>query len=336
MKKTIYVLLFVVVLCVIFKSVIFKPSINGTILDGATRTPIENITVVRETRIAYPSIHGTSGQRVRVKTTESTRDGSFYFPSYFIFKYPWATLREDVLANPHNTNGNWIYDENDNQIEINQNTNYEAKLMDSSQILLEKVSNIPINSFSDCISNGGKDLTPNYNAPKKCVLDNEIYEEDCVDNDKYFIIENNSIDSVGADHLVKYKNNRDDNFDCKYVVAKGDFEIKNEWAEYTLGLENNLLILDSGTGTDPRGLIIYNLDLRKKVYEDLYSEPVDIKNNTISYWTEATEKATKANCPKLEEYEGYGGSAAIETHVSLDLSTFLKKDLGEHRCSYQQ
>lgn len=140
MKKTIYVLLFVVLLFVIFKSVIFKPSVNGIILDSATRGPIENITVVRETRVVYPSIHGTSGQRVRVRITESARDGSFYFPSYFILKYPWTNLRENVSANPRNTIGDWIYDENDNKIEINQNTNYGTKLMDSPQILLEKDS----------------------------------------------------------------------------------------------------------------------------------------------------------------------------------------------------
>ena len=52
---------------------------------------------------------------------------------------------------------------------------------------------------------------------------------------------------------------------CEYVAKPDDLEIRNEWAEYFLGLQGDLLILDSGTGPDPRGLIIWDLKKQKKV-----------------------------------------------------------------------
>lgn len=198
------------------------------------------------------------------------------------------------------------------------------------------VSNLKSSSFEWCMANGGDNRTPNYNAPKICVLNNRVYEENCVGNTKYFVIESDLTDSVGSSHLVKYKGNENQNYECKYVVNNGDLEIKNEWAEYILALENNFLILDSGTGPSPRGLIVYDLITRKKVYTDLYSKPVNIQNGTIDYWAESTEKATKENCQKFQEYEKDGLGSAIDVHISIDLKTLVKKELGEKRCDARQ
>ena len=198
------------------------------------------------------------------------------------------------------------------------------------------VDSLKPDAFEWCMANGGDNRTPNYNAPKVCVLNNKVYEESCVSNTKYFVIESNLTDSVGANHLVKFKTDANQNFVCEYKVEKGDFEIKNEWAEYTLALDNNFLILDSGTGPDPRGLIIYDLNLRKKVYEDSYSQPINIQNNTIDYWTGTTKPVTEQNCPDFKKWEEGGLGSAIDTHVSLNLLTLVKKELGEYRCSPRQ
>lgn len=187
--------------------------------------------------------------------------------------------------------------------------------------------------FEWCMSNGGENRTPNYNAPKVCILNSKVYEESCVGNDKYFVIESKLTDSVGANHLTKYKTDGNQNFDCKYVVEKGDFEIRNERAEYTLALENNFLILDSGTGPTPRGFIAYDLNLRKKVYEDSYSQPINIQNNLVDYWTVTTKPVTEQNCPEFKKWEERGLGSVIDARVSLNLSTLIKKELGEYRCS---
>jgi len=155
----------------------------------------------------------------------------------------------------------------------------------------------------------------------------------CVDNSSYFVVSKSLKDSVGSDILVKYKTSTSQNFACSYIVKLGDFEIKNQKAEYFYGITNNFLITDSGTGPNERGLIVYDLNLKKKVFEDTYTEPLSIQNNSLTYWTSANTKATSQNCPKLAEYTSQGLVGVIERHVTLDLSNLTKKDLGESRCS---
>lgn len=202
----------------------------------------------------------------------------------------------------------------------------------SSQI----TENIRHNDFTGCINNGGKNITPDFNAPKKCTLDNTIYESDCVSNDKYFVVENDLVDNVGSNILVKYKSTKDQKYSCEYLPGDSDFQIKNEFAEYVLALENNFLILDSGTGPPPRGLIIYDLINRKKVFTDSYSNPIAVNNGTVTYWRPVNTKPDEINCPDLTEYTSRGLRAVIEAHVVLTLSTLNKTELGEYRCSATQ
>ena len=192
------------------------------------------------------------------------------------------------------------------------------------------------NDFTGCINNGGKDITPDFNAPQKCILDNKIYESACVSNDKYFVVEEGLTDSVGSDILVKYKSTKDQKYSCEYLSSNSDFQIKNEWAEYVFALENNFLILDSGTGPPPRGLIIYDLTTRRKVFTDSYSEPTVVSSSSITYWSPVDTKPNETNCPKIAEYTSEGLGAEIEAHVVLTLSTLSKTELGEYRCSATQ
>ena len=144
----------------------------------------------------------------------------------------------------------------------------------------------------------------------------------CNDNINYFVVSRDMKDSVGTDILVKYKTDKDQHFNCNYVVEKNDFEIKN-----------NFLITDNGTGPDPRVLVIYNLNSRKEVFTDEYfSQDLIIQDNAITYWSPTSQKATSNNCPKLDEYLSDGLGTEIDSYIALDLATLLKKELGEYRC----
>jgi len=168
----------------------------------------------------------------------------------------------------------------------------------------------------------------------------------CIYNSKYFVIDRADPLSAGDDILIKYKTEKNQNISCEYVVSKTDFEIKNSCndgpvcyrAQYSSNLKNNLLIVDQGTGTENRGIIIYDLIKKSEVFKDTYSsgDLLYPDNNTISYWINTKETANKENCPKIDEYEKQGGGAKLETKVSLDLSNFTKTNLGESRCSYSQ
>ncbi len=156
----------------------------------------------------------------------------------------------------------------------------------------------------------------------------------CHESPSYLVVEGPT-GEVGTNFLVKYKSKTGLPIKCEYAVRDGDFEIKNEWAEYFLALQNNLLILDSGTGPDPRGLVIWNLENRKKVYSGTYSEPYEVKPGYLEFWTE-TAKATEDNCPEKKEWEAGGLGAGIDTRVTLSLADFSVTRSSQTRCSSRQ
>lgn len=154
----------------------------------------------------------------------------------------------------------------------------------------------------------------------------------CRENSKYLVITKDSKSGV-SDFLVKNKTNSNQNIPCSYEVGKADFEIIDQSATYFLALTNNFLVLDLGTGPVPRTLIAYNLNSRKKVFTDNYSSLTSAPGDILRYWRKSAKEATASNCPKFDEYSGKGLGVIIEAYSSLDLSTLVKKELGEYRCS---
>lgn len=152
----------------------------------------------------------------------------------------------------------------------------------------------------------------------------------CHESPRYLIIEG-STGEVGTHFLVKYKSEKGQAPVCDYVPEADDFEIRNEDAEYFLGLQQDLLILDSGTGPDPRGLVIWDLKKREKVYTGNYSE-AKIEWGYMEFWVR-TSDATDENCPQAKEWSDSGLEAQIETKVSLNLSNFKITKSLETRCS---
>lgn len=157
----------------------------------------------------------------------------------------------------------------------------------------------------------------------------------CYQSTKYHVIAKDLERKGGTDFLIKYKSNANEKLPCSYVVVNTDFEIKNEWAEYFAGLTGDYLILDSTTGPGPSGLTIWDLKKRKKVYEGLWADPTQIKDDSIIYWLE-TEEATEDNCPERHQWESHGLGAAIETKVILNLSDFRISKTKERRCRPRQ
>jgi len=99
----------------------------------------------------------------------------------------------------------------------------------------------------------------------------------------------------------------------------------------------NYLIIDMGTAPYPRGLLIFDLNSKKEVLNDRYSIPLDITDATVKYWMPTKEKVTAQNCPESAGWYENGLGAELETHISFDLKTLEKNDLGEqHRCRATQ
>lgn len=159
----------------------------------------------------------------------------------------------------------------------------------------------------------------------------------CMENDKYFVITTEKVSPYGSpDFLIKYKKEKNQSIPCKYDVGKTDFEIKNQEMTNLLTMSDNFLVLDSGTAPLPRAISIYNLNTRKKVYSGLYSMPMNTYKDTLTYWEPTDIKITEENCPESKEWLKNGLGAHIESHITLDLTNLIKKELGEYRCSMEQ
>jgi hypothetical protein len=156
----------------------------------------------------------------------------------------------------------------------------------------------------------------------------------CHESSDYLIVEG-STGEVGIHFLVKYKSKKNPRLTCEYVIKPDDLEIRNEWAEYFLGLQGDLLILDSGTGPDLRGIIIWDLKKQKKVYTGTYSGEVKIETEYMEFWLK-TGDANDENCPEGKEWKVGGLGAAIETWVHLDFSDFKLTKSSKTRCSPRQ
>jgi len=156
----------------------------------------------------------------------------------------------------------------------------------------------------------------------------------CHDEGRYRVIAR-STDSVGTDFLVKQLGRGRSIPPCKYLVRDGDLEIRNETAEYFLGLQDSLLILDSGTAPEPRGLVIWDLQKRQKVFTGSYAKPVGIDESGITFWQQSGE-ATDANCPQAAGWRAQGLGAALETEVRLGFDDMKVVPGTATRCSARQ
>jgi hypothetical protein len=155
---------------------------------------------------------------------------------------------------------------------------------------------------------------------------------ECHDSPKYFFIQKSLSDSVGSNILIKYKTNPNQSFPCTYTVTSSDFEIQNVLAEYFLMFTDNFLVLDSGTAPPPRGLIVYDLNSRNKIFIDIYTKPVTVTGDNITYFSKTSIEPTIQNCPSLKDYTENSLGAVIISKVTVNLSSLDKKDLGITEC----
>lgn len=150
----------------------------------------------------------------------------------------------------------------------------------------------------------------------------------------YFVIERET-GAVGRDFLIKPRHVIHAIPACFYAAAPADFEIRNEAAEYFLALQGHYLILDSGTAPEPRGLIVWDLRQRRKIFAGTYASPFAIKPGHLEYWLESAA-ATDRNCPVRQQWATLGLGAAVETQVRLRLADAQILRSRRTRCSQRQ
>jgi hypothetical protein len=182
--------------------------------------------------------------------------------------------------------------------------------------------------FTDCL---GQDEAQEIMKTFKIIdnFKNNSISLECFESEKYFFISNNE------NILIKYKQNSNQKITCEYFVQENDFQIEG-LARFFLKFENDFLILDSGTSPSYRRLLVYDLIKKQKIYEDYYSKPIIIENNSISYWALSSKQATKENCLDFEKNYAMGLGTVIESYQMIDLINLEKQDLNQERCQITQ
>lgn len=180
------------------------------------------------------------------------------------------------------------------------------------------------------------------NVPNELITGSEPVKAYKVDG--YILFESNSYwiltkeleDEVGSDIFVKKKSANEKTLVLNDILKNNSFSYRNVIAEYYFGIYDGLLFLDSGTGSEPRGLMVYDIEKKKKVYEGKYSSPISIDSNgKLTFWVKKGEANTK-NCSQIKFWRTEGLDAAIEEKIMIDLRTFKTETTSGTRCSPRQ
>ncbi len=102
------------------------------------------------------------------------------------------------------------------------------------------------------------------------------------------------------------------------------------------GVYNHLIFTDSGTGPDGRGVAIYDLRKRKRVYSATYAtDELRIENNALIFYKELDLK-NKRQCPDADKLKSEGWDYGFEQKIRIDLKSLREETIGEITCSPRQ
>jgi hypothetical protein len=123
-----------------------------------------------------------------------------------------------------------------------------------------------------------------------------------------------------------------------YVTSpnqKDTFWIENIAAYHFMGIKNDLLFVDNGTGPNGRSLLVYDLKTRKLTHETHYEGDLSIAEGKITYKTPIDTRRIRlmaSVCPDKEKWEKQGFSAGYAQFVVFDLATKEATPTGEYTC----
>jgi hypothetical protein len=127
--------------------------------------------------------------------------------------------------------------------------------------------------------------------------------------------------------------------DSIYILRKPQVEAVNSIPLYSyyfpscffFGVHEDYMLLDCGTGPEPRGFTYLNLKTGKKEFEGSYFEIEKVKDYQMIYW-ESKAPADSANCKIFFECRKGGNPSEVIQRVSVDIRSKEKTVLGETNC----
>ena len=160
----------------------------------------------------------------------------------------------------------------------------------------------------------------------------------CYVCNKYVIFTTETEDGVGEDIRIALRGRSSDAKQlCDDKSAKTYFIIKNDDSNFFFGLFEDYLFVDIGTGPEPRGLSVFDLSRKKKIYDASYNTPIKISAGpALDFWMPLEKDLPKKQCPQAKKWEAQGLGFGFERRVILDLKTLKERTIGQPRCTPRQ
>jgi hypothetical protein len=116
----------------------------------------------------------------------------------------------------------------------------------------------------------------------------------CFIHERTIVVERNLTEAVGADLFVRARALGR----CDADSLRGDLVLRNDWAQYFMGIRGHVLFIDSGTGPDIRELRLVDIRDRRRIldidYVDLEPGP---DSSGIGIWRGYELGQTAPGCP---------------------------------------
>jgi len=163
-------------------------------------------------------------------------------------------------------------------------------------------------------------------------------QSECYVFSRYVILTKETEDGVGEDiHIWLREPSSDPKRSCAGKSVNAYFTIKNDDSNFFFGLFGQYLFVDIGTGPEPRGLSVFDLSKKKKIYEASYNTPIKIgADGALDFWKPLEKDLPKKDCPQAKKWERQGLGYGFERRVIVDLKSLKERAVGLPRCTPRQ
>jgi hypothetical protein len=123
---------------------------------------------------------------------------------------------------------------------------------------------------------------------------------------------------------------------CFYDSVNALFERKNLEETFFLDFKYPYLLLDAGTGPDPRVLTVIDVSKNRSILDTAYSSPAEfVDSDKIKFWTERKDSSF-LKCKEFEKRQADGLGCAVDDEVMFDLRKHTFNKTGKSRCAPRQ
>jgi len=152
-----------------------------------------------------------------------------------------------------------------------------------------------------------------------------------------YIIKTDHIDADG-DNISVFRRSPSTNAKSACSVKGTPYlRVPDEDNNSFYGMYEKYLFVDSGTSVDSRGLDIYDLTSRKKIFSDGYMNDAKLVGDRFLIFDAPTDKKGPIKaCPQAAKWKREGGGVGWLQSQQLDLQTFKKTTIGAVHCYYME